>query len=207
MKQKVYHWSVAARIEHWIRAISILILIFTGFYIHFPFIAGKEGFLMATIRLTHFICAYILFLGVFVRLYFSFRKDLIGDWKEFNPIRNFKNLPDILGYYLFLKKTHRDYPRYNPLQSIVYYSLAILILLQAFTGFAIYGGAPFLHSAFNWVNILLGGETYTRVVHYIFTWLFVIFIPIHIYMGILQTVEKKDSTFLSIFTGYKTKEV
>jgi Ni/Fe-hydrogenase 1 B-type cytochrome subunit len=207
MKTKVYHWTVAARIEHWVRAISIFLLIFTGFYIHSPFIAGKEGFLMATMRLIHFICAYILVLGVFVRIYFSFRKDLIGDWKEFNPVKNFKNLPDILGYYLFLKKDHKEYERYNPLQSMVYYTLAILILLQGITGFAIYGGAPLLHRAFNWVNILLGGETYTRVVHYIITWVFVIFIPIHVYMGILQTIEKRDSTFFSIFTGYKSKEV
>jgi len=207
MRKKVYHWSVAARVEHWVRAISIFLLIFTGFYIHSPFIAGREGFLMATMRLIHFICAYILVIGVFVRIYFSLRGDLIGDWKEFNPIKNLKNLPDILAYYLFLKKSHKEYERYNPLQAVVYYALAILILLQAATGFAIYGGAPFLHNLFNWINSLLGGETYTRVAHYIITWIFVIFIPIHIYMGILQTVERKDSTFFSIFTGYKSKEV
>lgn len=203
MTERVYHWTVAARIDHWVRATSIFLLIFTGFYIHTPFIRGREGFLMATMRLIHFISAYILVLGIFLRIYFSFRKDIIGDWKEFNPIRNFKNLPDIIGYYLFLKNTHKDYPRYNPLQASIYYALAVLILLQAITGFAIYGGAPFLHSAFGWVNVLLGGETYTRIVHYIITWVFVIFIPMHIYMGILQTLEKKDRTFSSIFTGYK----
>jgi len=205
MKQKIYHWSLAARIQHWIRAISIFILIFTGFYIHSPFIAGKDGFLMAMMRMTHLIFAYILVIGIFVRLYFSFRQDIIGDWKEFNPIKNLKNVPDILMYYLFLKKSHKKYQRYNPIQAIVYYTLAVLILLQAITGFAVYSGAPLLHQAFNWVNILLGGETYTRIVHYIITWIFVIFIPIHIYLGILQTIEQKDSSFFSIFTGYKTR--
>ncbi len=85
MKQKIYHWSLVARIQHWIRAISIFVLIFTGFYIHAPFIAVKGVLLMSIMRMTHFIFAYILVIGVFVRLYFSFRKDLIGDWREFNP--------------------------------------------------------------------------------------------------------------------------
>ncbi len=205
-KERVFHWSLVARLEHWVRVMAILVLILTGLFIHKPFLPSGGEFFMALTRMLHMIFAYVLFLGIFARLYFAFRSDLIGDWKDFNPIKNLRNAPDVLGYYLFLKKSHRDYPRYNPLQALVYYVLALVILLQAATGFAIYTGAPVLHQAFSWINRLLGGETYTRLFHYIITWVFIIFIPVHVYLGILQSVVKKDSTFTSIFTGYKTKK-
>lgn len=162
---------------------------------------------MALMRLLHMIFAYVLILGVLARFYFSLRPDLIGDWKDFNFLKNLKNVPDILGYYLFLKKSHREYRRYNPLQALVYYVLALTIIFQAATGFALYPGAPILHRAFSWINRVLGGEIYTRLLHYIITWVFILFIPVHVYLGLLQSIVKKDSTFISIFTGYKTKKV
>ncbi len=205
MRQRVYHWTLAARIQHWVRTIAIFALIFTGYFIHAPFIPGRDGFLMSTMRMVHFLAAYVLIIGVMIRLYFAFRKDIIGDWRDFNPIKNLKNTPDMIKYYLFLKGTHREYSRYNPIQALVYLVMGFFILVQAATGFALYSGAPVLHDAFNWINRLLGGEAYTRTLHYVVTWIFVVFIPIHVYLGILQTVEKKDSAFFSIFTGYKTK--
>ena len=176
MKHKVYQWSLAARIQHWIRAVSIFVLIITGFYIHYPFSSGIELPHMGTMRMVHFIFAYILVIGLFIRIYFAFRKDIIGDWRDFNPIKNLKNVPDMAGYYLFSKGSHKEYSRYNPIQALVYLILAFVILIQAVTGFAIYSGAPTLQNAFGWVNILFGGVIYTRVVHYAMTWVFIVFI-------------------------------
>jgi len=35
-----YEWSWPIRIDHWIRVTAVTVLVFTGFYIHWPFIAG-----------------------------------------------------------------------------------------------------------------------------------------------------------------------
>jgi len=44
-------WSAGYIIEHWVRVISIVVLTFTGLYIHWPFIAGgPESFIMAWMR-------------------------------------------------------------------------------------------------------------------------------------------------------------
>lgn len=204
-------WSAGYLIEHWVRVISIVVLTFTGFYIHWPFIAGgPESFIMAWMRFFHFIAAYALILGLVVRVYMAFRSTFDRDWKDFSIIGNIKNVPDILGYYLFIKGSHKDYRKYNPLQALAYLFVALVIVFTALTGGALYHGRVFLilpaPDSFRWVNSLLGGESYTRIWHILAMWLFIIFMLIHVYMSIMITMINKDKTLSSIFTGYKLKK-
>lgn len=205
-------WSLGYIIEHWTRVIAIAVLTFTGLYIHWPFIAGGAGgFVMAWMRFFHFIAAYVLVLGLVVRLYMAFRSTFDADWKDFGIIRNLKNLPDILGYYLFIKGSHQDYRKYNPLQALTYLCVAAVIIIAALTGCALYQGSVFgfikAPDSFLWVNDLLGGEPATRIVHILSMWFFIIFVMIHVYMSIMITMVNKDRTFTSILTGYKLKKI
>ncbi|MBI5287102.1 MAG: Ni/Fe-hydrogenase, b-type cytochrome subunit [Deltaproteobacteria bacterium] len=206
-----YEWNWTYRIEHWVRVIAMALLIITGFYIHWPYLKGSpEGYLMAWMRFTHFISAYLLILGLIFRVYLSFFSRFYPDWMEIGPTwKNIKNSPDMLAYYLFLKDTHGDYPRYNPLQALTYSFWGFLIILQTITGFALYDGKVFgifsASASFGWVNGLLGGETMTRLWHFAIMWVFIITIAVHIYMAILKTLTDRDHTFRSIFTGYKLK--
>ena len=59
-------------------------------------------------------------LGLVVRVYMAFKSTFDADWKDFGIIENIKNIPDILGYYLFIKGSHKDYRKYNPLQALAY---------------------------------------------------------------------------------------
>ena len=204
-------WSLGYIIEHWTRVIAIAVLTFTRFYIYHPFIAGgAEGFIMAWMRFFHFIAAYVLVLGLVVRVYMAFRSTFAADWQDFGIIRNIKNLPDILGYYLFIKGSHKDYRRYNPLQVLAYLGVAAVIIITALTGWALYHGSVFgfikAPDSFLWVHTLLGGESVTRIVHILSMWFFIIFVMIHVYMTIMTTMVNKDRTFTSMLTGYKLKK-
>jgi Ni/Fe-hydrogenase 1 B-type cytochrome subunit len=207
----IREWSAGYIIEHWVRVISIVVLTFTGLYIHWPFIAGgPESFIMAWMRFFHFIAAYALILGLVVRVYMAFRSTFDSDWRDFSITENIKNIPDILGYYLFIKGSHKDYRKYNPLQALAYLFVALVIIFTALTGGALYHGRVFLvltaPDSFRWVSNLLGGESYTRIWHILAMWFFIIFMLIHVYMSIMISMINKDKTFSSIFTGYKLKK-
>jgi Ni/Fe-hydrogenase 1 B-type cytochrome subunit len=210
-KELKYEWSLTFRLDHWVRVIAIAVLVLTGFYLHWPFIAGgPDSFLMAWMRFFHFVSAYALVLGLVVRLYLAFNSAFDRDWKDFGIFKNLRDLPDIIGYYLFIKGTHKDYRKYNPLQALAYLFIALLIIFTAFTGAALYKGNAFgfinTQESFRWVNTLLGGESYTRILHFLSMWVFIIFVGVHIYMSLLITAVNKDKTFISIFTGYKLKK-
>jgi Ni/Fe-hydrogenase 1 B-type cytochrome subunit len=206
--QLKYEWSAAYRIEHWVHVASIVVLIFTGFYIHWPFFGGgQESQIMAWMRFLHFVSMYTLIIGLAIRVYMSFFSRFDADWKDFSIIQNLKGAPEMIAYYTFLRDEHKEYRKYNPLQAFTYLSWAGIIVLQALTGFALYSGDVFglfsAQSAFGWVNRLIGGESFTRILHFLIMWYFIITAVVHVYMSLLQTFVKRDRTFQSMFTGYK----
>ncbi len=206
-----YEINLTTRIIHWVLFTSITVNVFTGFYIHTPFIAGGPGgFLMAWMRFFHFVASYALVLALIVKVYLAFNSRFDKTWKDYGIIKNLKDLPDILGYYLFLKSTHKDYRKYNPLQAFAYLSIALLLIFSALTGAAIYKGRLFgiINSAegFRWVSTMLGGESYTRIWHYLSMWGFIIFAGVHIYMVVLHTLVNRDKTLTSMFSGYRLRK-
>ncbi|HUJ17166.1 MAG TPA: Ni/Fe-hydrogenase, b-type cytochrome subunit [Nitrospirota bacterium] len=210
-EKMIKEWSIGYILDHWIRVIAIAVLVFTGLYIHWPFIAGgPESTIMASMRFFHFISAYVLILGLVIRIYMAFKSTFDADWRDFSIIQNLKNVPDVAGYYLFIKGTHKDYRKYNPLQALAYLFTGVVIVLTFLTGGALYHGNIFgvfkAPGSFQWVNNLLGGESYTRIWHTLFMWYFIIFVLIHMYLAVTISMINKDKTFSSIFTGYKLKK-
>lgn len=208
----VYEWSRAYRIDHWVRVLAMAVLTFTGFYIHWPFLAaGEPGGvgIMAWMRFAHFISAYVLILGLIVRIYLAFNSTFDADWRDFGIQKNIKNIPDVLLYYLFIKDTHKKYRRYNPMQALTYLFWIFLILFMALTGFALYHGKVFglfpAQDYFGWVSRLLGGESYTRIWHFLGMWIFIVTTAIHVYMAAMYAGVHRDHTFRSMFSGYKLK--
>ena len=203
--EKIYEWNLVYRMNHWIRAISIFTLIFTGYYIYWPFLSPEEDSqLMNLMRFFHFISMYIIILSFIAQLYFD--RDI---WEYMPTWNKIKTIPDMLAYYLFLKDTHEEYGKFNPLQALTYFFWGLLLIIETLTGFAIYSGNIFgiwdSRTAFGWVNNILGGMPITRLVHFAIMWIFIITVPVHVYMVILKNLTDRDSTFWSIFTGYKLK--
>ncbi len=210
-KDKMEEWSPGYILEHWARVVAIAVLVFTGYYIYYPFISGgPESSIMAWMRFFHFVAAYALVLGLVIRVYMAFCSTFDADWRDFGIIRNLKNFTDVAFYYLFIKTTHKDYRKYNPLQAFAYLFIAVVILFSALTGAALYHGNLFgflkAPDSFRWVSTALGGESYTRIWHLLTMWIFIIFTLVHVYMALMISLTKQDRTFSSIFLRYKCKK-
>ena len=63
---------------------------------------------MSWMRFFHSVAAYALVLGLVVRVYMAFNSAFERDWKEFSVNKSLRDLPDILGYDLFLKKLTKN---------------------------------------------------------------------------------------------------
>jgi Ni/Fe-hydrogenase 1 B-type cytochrome subunit len=59
----------------------------------------------------------------------------------------------------------------------------------------------FWYTLFGWVVPLLGGIQVVHFVHHVFTWLFIMFIPIHIYLALRADVMERTGTISSIVSG------
>jgi len=203
-KNRVYIWSAAVRLEHWVHVTAMAGLIFTGFYIHMPFLESG-GDTMAWLRFVHFVCMYALIFGLLFRVYLAFNPNAAGDWKELFPLpQNLVGIPEMLAYYLFIKDTHKDYGRYNPLQALVYFMMGVMVLVMIFTGFAMYDG--WLSGSFAWVNGLLGGDEVTRLVHYLGMWVLLCMSVVHLYFVIIANFVERNRMLMSMVDGWGMRE-
>lgn len=174
----VFYHSLPARILHWLNSALLGLLITTGLYINnpalFPFFINMD---MA--RKIHFIAMYLLIYGLIIRVYYSW---VSGDYKNFLlKFREILDLPKVVAYYLFLSKTAPEYERYNPAQKLLYLVWAILIIIQAITGFAIYkpmSAGKFFYFA--------GTPVFMRQVHLLITWFFIITAALHVYLALIS---------------------
>jgi Ni/Fe-hydrogenase 1 B-type cytochrome subunit len=175
------------RILHEIMMASILFLIATGFYIHRPFVDGG-GFLMSLTRGVHFFFAGILIIVFLLRVITMF----IGpyrDWRSFIPTGyDFKLLPKFMLYYAHIGKQPETKKKYNALQMITYCGILLLVLFQIFSGFALlYPNS----AAISWFNYgFFANAIETRLGHFIVTWAFLIFLMIHVYLGIRENIQE-----------------
>jgi Ni/Fe-hydrogenase 1 B-type cytochrome subunit len=182
------------RILHEIIMVSILLLIVTGFYIHRPFVGGG-GFLMVMTRGVHFFFAAILIIATVARIVSMF----VGrdrDWRSFIPTgADFKLLPRTINYYAYISKEPELKKKYNPLQMISYCLAFILIVFQIISGLAL----KYPDGAFSWFNYgWFNNEIQVRMAHFVVTWLFVMFLMIHVYLSIREKFsEIKEMHLLS----------
>ncbi len=183
-----------ARVTHWIHLVSMVVLAFTGFFIHFPF----WGLGMQLMRTLHFIFMWLVIINLVIRLVLVFimktanvkgTREVAPDWVNFTPQpENRGQLFKTISYYLFLMKKHPRSGKYNPLQKMAYVAMQVLLVAQAYTGFAIYG--PFDQIQFFAVGTgLLGGLMVMRMIHYFIMWAFILITMIHVYLSVAEDVE------------------
>jgi Ni/Fe-hydrogenase 1 B-type cytochrome subunit len=182
------------RILHELIMVSILLLIITGFYIHRPFVGGG-GFLMSLMRGVHFFFAIVLIITAIARIVTMFAgKD--RDWRSFIPTgADFKLLPRTINYYAYAGKEPELKKKYNPLQMISYCFAFIFIVFQILSGLALkYPDGVFSWFNYGWFN----NEIEVRMAHFVVTWLFIMFLMIHVYLSIREKFsEIKEMHLLS----------
>jgi Ni/Fe-hydrogenase 1 B-type cytochrome subunit len=175
------------RIAHFVFLTAIMLLIITGLYIHFPFLDNGGGFLMILMRGIHLFSAFTFTATIIFRVIFMFAgKD--RDWAAFLPNWNdVLLLPQIVTHYMHFGAMPRLTKKYNPLQMMVYAAIFLLALFQILSGFAMMYPDGWLA----WFNYgVFGTEYNTRIAHYIIMWLFVMFISVHLYLGIRDAFDE-----------------
>jgi Ni/Fe-hydrogenase b-type cytochrome subunit len=207
----VYLWEWPIRAMHWAAAVSIVVLVVTGFYIGKPyFITGGEAsahYLMGWMRFLHFAAAGVLVATAIIRLYWLFAGNQFERWRALFPVwrQDWVNLVKQVKFYLMIQPERAPhYLGHNPLQQLSYTGLYLLAGAQAVTGFAMYGQSRpggLWYTLFGWVVPLLGGIQVVHFVHHVLMWAFLIFIPIHIYLALRADLLERTGTISSIISG------
>ncbi|MGA1867739.1 MAG: Ni/Fe-hydrogenase, b-type cytochrome subunit [bacterium] len=213
-------WTAAMCINHWSMAISIVMLIITGFYIARPFTvaAGEtyEKYMMANMRFIHIICGLILTAICVWRLYLAFFSRFHADWKDFFAWLDLKNLyKNIKFYALVSNKPPKHTALYGPLQSLAYGFILVMIFFEVVTGLILYGAlhqaglAHFVYMTLGPIETIGGGLAGIRLIHHVLTWLIIIFICIHTYMAFWYDIVFKEGSISSIVSGiiFKNEKV
>jgi Ni/Fe-hydrogenase 1 B-type cytochrome subunit len=209
-------FSAGYRWQHWIRAISIFALIFTGFYIADPFItysnisAEPTRFLHAQFREWHIIFGFAMIGAVLYKTFFFFFSDRgVYERESLKDAFNIKMMLQQVGYYLLISKHPHTKGIYNPLQFWAYTALYVFFYGIIITGLALYaevyhegiGGA--LYGFAKAVESMFGGLAEVRYWDHLFMWGIIIVVFVHIYMAVYNAVFRKNGSMDAIFSGMK----
>ena len=208
----VKEWSAAIMINHWAMALSILVLIVTGFYIADPFTIYQgetvDKFFVGNMRYVHILFGIILMFIFIWRLYLAFFSRFHADWKDFFAWLDFECTWDQIKFYLLIKKDPPEHcALYGPMQSLAYGGLFFMIFVILVTGLILMGAGyhagmtAFLYKILKPVENMLGGLAIVRFVHHILTWLFILFIIVHVYMAFWYDAILKEGTVSSMISG------
>jgi Ni/Fe-hydrogenase 1 B-type cytochrome subunit len=186
-------------VTHWINLVCMILLILSGFLIHYPFLAGVMGIC----RGVHVFCGFVLTINCIFRVIAAFfvktapsggTRKQVKDYKTWLPQKDNKHqLVEWIKYYLFLRKTHPLGAKLGVPQKLSYLLIPILIILMFISGLALW--APTMNT-FAGLTTLVGGAMSMRIIHYYLMFVFIIFMFIHVY---LANVESLAPTKLMFF--------
>ena len=139
---RVYVWELPVRVSHWFIFLPVVVLSFTGYYIHNPFIVAKSTttFLMATMRFIHLVAGFVFISAFLLRLYWFFKGNSWANWRAFIPIhrRQWRGMGGMVAYYSFLRKDLSHHVGHNALAAMTYLLMFTLMLIEIITGLTLY---------------------------------------------------------------------
>lgn len=209
-------FSAGYRWQHWIRAISIFVLIATGFYIANPYITYADAsvdptrFTQGYFREFHIIFGFAMIGAVLYKtFFFLFFREGKYERASLKDAFNIKLALQQVGYYLLVSKHPHTKGVYNPLQFWAYFALYLFFYGIIITGLALYaevyhnGLGAFFYPFAKSVETFFGGLAYVRLWHHIFMWLIILIVFVHIYMAVFNAVFGKNGSMDAIFSGMK----
>jgi Ni/Fe-hydrogenase b-type cytochrome subunit len=207
----VYLWGAPLRAMHWVAALCLVALIVTGLYIGKPyFMTGGEAsshYAMGWMRFVHFTAAALLVMTGIVRAYWLFAGNKYERLSALFPVRwrDWVHMYQQVKFYLMIKPEEApQYLGHNPLQQLSYTGMYAIGAAMVLTGFCLYGQFnPYglIYGVFQWIIPWLGGIQMVRFLHHVLTWVFVSFIPIHIYLATRSDILERVGTISSVVTG------
>jgi len=214
MIERKYEFSGALRLNHWIRVITLLVLIVTGFYLANPFLMPyisdePVNFMNALWRFWHLVFGFVLIATTIFKVYlFIFDRQSRNERVSFFDFISPKIWIQQIKYYLLIGTHPEGKGIYNPLQFISYFMIFVTLFIVSLTGLILYihvyhdGLGGLLFPLLRPIEVLMGGLSNVRAIHHITMWIFLIFIPIHIYMAVFNSVYGKSGSMDTIFSGY-----
>ena len=215
MKQE-YEFSAGLRFTHWMRALMITILIVSGYYLAYVFLSPSVSdrptlFLQAKWRFVHIVAGFVL-IGVTIfksyLFFFDFhsKKELVS----FKDIFNIKIWIAQIKFYLFLGDQPHIRGVYNPLHLVAYVTFYICLFFVCLTGVMLYShvyheGLGAIFAMFDRLEPIFGGLSEVRTIHHLCMNYILIFVPIHVYMVIFNSIKGRNGSVDSIVNGYKFK--
>jgi Ni/Fe-hydrogenase 1 B-type cytochrome subunit len=213
--EPVYQWSVAVRITHWAMALVITVLIVTGFYIASPFTVYRgettDKFLMGDVRFWHLL-AGVFFIFLFTwRMYLAFFSRFHADWRDFLAWIDVRCMWKQVKFYLLLTDEEVEAApqcAYGYTQAFAYLALWIIAFAALVTGLILmgaeyHGGLTALTYRITMpVAYWMGGLATVRFIHHLLTWLFILFIMVHVYMAVWHDVVLKHAIISSMVSGW-----
>ncbi len=202
--QKELIYTLYERFWHWLQAVMILTLLFTGFSVHYSGSAGVISFATA-VRL-HNVVGWLLvinaFLGFFYYVTTGTVRQLIPEPRELHVLAWRQ-----LRYYLYGMFHGEPHPlqrsrqrRLNPLQQLTYLAiLNILLPIQVVTGVTLW----FMQYSPELMH-RVGGIGNLAAVHMLGAWFFAAFVLAHIYLA--TTGPTLWQHFVTMITGYEIVE-
>ncbi len=211
LKKPIYVWESPIRIYHWVNVILIAVLVITGLFIGNP-IFTRPGeayavFILGKVRLWHSLAAWLFIANFIFRTYWYFAGN---EHAQFKPWRKgfWSEGIEAIKYYLFMKKDHTAHLGHNVVAQLTYFFLIWGgSFFMIFSGLALQGEmhqGGLQETIAGWMIPLFGGGSYAlRSFHHLVTWLFIIFVVVHLYLVFRQDILDNDGTVSSIFTGHK----
>jgi len=204
-------WDWQLRLLHWSAALCILTLSLTGWLMGSGpltyILPGGDPFYIGYLRLVHFTCGWLLLTAAMLRVAGLFiASTRYQRWQALFPItmKDLRNLFKVMKNYLFCIFEHGPhYIGHNPLQQVAYTGIYLVGIVAIMTGFSLYGMYAPQHWFFGhllWLNHLLGPQ-YVRLIHLFTMWIFLAFIPIHVYLSIRADTVEREGAISSIFSG------
>ncbi len=201
-KKKVYIYQAFERFWHWMQALLIFFLAFTGFEIHgsYSFLGFRQAVLY------HNIAAIMFLILIAFAIFWHFTT---GEWKQYLP--TLKNIRAQLDYYLFGIFKNAPHPtkktvlsKLNPLQKLTYLGLKLLVIPVMVTSGLLYMFYRYpTRSGIEAINIK--SLSIIAILHTAGAFLLVAFIIIHLYL--ITTGETLTSNLKAMLTGYEELEV
>ncbi|MFQ6372710.1 Ni/Fe-hydrogenase, b-type cytochrome subunit [Shewanella sp. YIC-542] len=207
-QEKVF--SGAIRAFHWLRALAIVLLVATGFYISWPYLVGADStdvLVQGWIRVAHLICGFALCAITAVRAYLFFFSKSDIERRSFKDVMRLSSWIAQIKSYLWMGHLKKA-GVYGPLQFMTYFVISLLAAFMCVTGLVLYanvyheglGGA--LWSSASWLTEAMGGLAMVRILHHYVTWCFVVFLIIHIYMAVWFGIRFRHNAVDAIVSGY-----
>ncbi len=197
-KKLVYIYKGFERFWHWMQAILIFFLAFSGFEIHgsYTFLGYEDA-----VRY-HNIAAYMLLVLIVFAIFWHITT---GEWKQYVP--SFKNIKAQLDYYLFGIFRNAPHPtkktvlsKLNPMQKLTYFALKVLVIPLSVTSGLLYMfyRYPTRHGI-DAINV--SSLEVIAIFHTVAAILLVVFIITHLYL--ITTGETITSNLKAMLTGYE----